>query len=224
MRSRPAVIIFDVNETLLDIAPLEPLFDEWFGDAATMRQWFAQLVLYSQSLTLAGRYVDFGAIGAAVLGMVAQIRGCELPGDAADRLATTIGALPAHGDVVEGLERLKSAGFRIVTLTNSGAATQRRQLEHAGIDHLFEAQFSVEAVRAFKPARATYEHVADALGVEIGATMLVACHAWDIVGARAAGCQTGFVCRSGNAELAIDDGHADVSVATLAELAEKLRV
>lgn len=222
MRAPPAVIIFDVNETLLDIAPLGPLFGEWFGDFAMMRQWFAQLVLYSQSLTLAGRYADFGEIAAAVLAMVAHTHDRELPADAADRLASTLGTLPAHGDVADSVGRLKSAGFTIVTLTNSGAATQRRQLEFAGIDHLFDAQFSVESVRAFKPAQATYDSVASALGVEIDTTMLVACHAWDIVGARAAGCQTGFLRRSGNAELAIDGTAADLSIETLEDLADRL--
>ena len=33
------IIVFDVNETLLDITALEPLFDRRFGDAAMLRIW-----------------------------------------------------------------------------------------------------------------------------------------------------------------------------------------
>jgi 2-haloacid dehalogenase len=51
---RPSIIVFDVNETLLDITTLEPLFERVFGDRAVLREWFAQLILYSQTLTLSG--------------------------------------------------------------------------------------------------------------------------------------------------------------------------
>ena len=47
-----SVIVFDVNETLLDITTLEPLFERVFRDRAILREWFAQLILYSQTLLL----------------------------------------------------------------------------------------------------------------------------------------------------------------------------
>lgn len=222
MQARPTVIVFDVNETLLDIVPLEPLFARWFGDKAVMREWFAQLVLYSQTLTLAGSYLDFAELAVASLGMIADIRRLTLPAEANQHLKLTIGSLPAHPDVRESLGRLKASGFRLVTLTNSGGATQRAQLEAAGIAQLFEAQFSVEAVRAFKPARSTYGSVANALGLPINQTMMVACHSWDLIGARAAGCQTGFIRRIGNAELDIAGARADVAADTLHAFAECL--
>jgi 2-haloacid dehalogenase len=49
-------LVCDVNETLLDIDALVPLFEHLFGRREAMREWFAQLVLYSQALSLAGRY------------------------------------------------------------------------------------------------------------------------------------------------------------------------
>ena len=39
-----------------------------------MRAWFAQLILYSQALTLAGEYAAFGELGGAVLKMVGDTR------------------------------------------------------------------------------------------------------------------------------------------------------
>ena len=38
------IIVFDVNETLLDIDTLAPLFERVFGDATVLREWFAQLM------------------------------------------------------------------------------------------------------------------------------------------------------------------------------------
>jgi hypothetical protein len=48
------LIVFDVNETLLDLESLTPTFERIFGERSVLRLWFAQLVLYSEALTLAG--------------------------------------------------------------------------------------------------------------------------------------------------------------------------
>ena len=71
----PSIIVFDVNETLLDITTLEPLFDRVFGDRAVLREWFAQLILYSQTMTLSGLYTPFGVLAVGSLRMVAAIHG-----------------------------------------------------------------------------------------------------------------------------------------------------
>ena len=44
---RPSVLVFDVNETLIDIDSLEPHFERMFGDRRVLREWFGQLVMYS---------------------------------------------------------------------------------------------------------------------------------------------------------------------------------
>ena len=66
-----SIIVFDVNETLLDITTLEPLFDRVFGDPSSLREWFAQLILYSQAMTLSGLYTPFGELAVGTLRMVA---------------------------------------------------------------------------------------------------------------------------------------------------------
>ncbi|MCK0165362.1 hypothetical protein [Marinobacter sp. S6332] len=69
----PSIIVFDVNETLLDITTLEPLFVRIFGDRRILREWFAQLILYSQTMTLSGIYSPFGELGVGALRMIANI-------------------------------------------------------------------------------------------------------------------------------------------------------
>jgi 2-haloacid dehalogenase len=61
------IIVFDVNETLVDLDTPHPTLDRIFGDPAALRQWFANLITYSAALTLARVYVPFTEIGAAVL-------------------------------------------------------------------------------------------------------------------------------------------------------------
>ena len=72
------LIVFDVNETLLDLQTMEPTFERIFGDKSAMRLWFADLILYSAALTVAGCYVPFTDIGAAVMKMLADTRGIRI--------------------------------------------------------------------------------------------------------------------------------------------------
>ena len=73
MEKLPA-LIFDVNETLLDLETLTPHFIRIFGEGGVMREWFAQLILYSEALTLAGEFAAFGELAGAVLEMVGSTR------------------------------------------------------------------------------------------------------------------------------------------------------
>src|ERR1051326_9573018 len=108
----PRIIVFDVNETLLDIAALEPHFTRAFGDRTVLRDWFSTVLLYSEVASLAGPYSDFGAIGGAAVDMTAASRGVSLSSDDRNRILSGMRSLPAHPDVRDGLERLKNAGFR----------------------------------------------------------------------------------------------------------------
>jgi len=40
----PTVLAFDVNETLLDLRALDPVFEEVLGDASLRPQWFASML------------------------------------------------------------------------------------------------------------------------------------------------------------------------------------
>jgi len=106
-------------------------------------------------------------------------------------------ALPAHKEVRDGLDLLRKAGFRLVTLTNSSPKAVAQQLKHAGLSEFFERAFSVDPVRRFKPAAEAYRHVASELSVPIGSLRLVAAHAWDVIGALQVGCLAAFVARPG---------------------------
>jgi 2-haloacid dehalogenase len=87
------IIVFDVNETLLDLEAIRPVFDRIFNDPAALRLWFAGLITYSEALTLAGVYVPFTDIGGGVLRMLAATRGITISdadsAELTDRFATT---------------------------------------------------------------------------------------------------------------------------------------
>ncbi|MCI0393888.1 MAG: haloacid dehalogenase type II [Chloroflexi bacterium] len=190
-------IVFDVNETLLDLKALQPRFEQVFGDTVVLSQWFAQLLQTSLVLTITNRYHDFAAVGAAALVMVAARRGVTLAPEAKQHILQGMRTLPPHDDVVPALKRLREAGFRLATLTNSPPQVVEAQLNHAGLTDFFEQRLSMDAVRRFKPAPEAYSAAAAALGIHVEAMRLVAAHNWDVTGALHAGCKAAFVARPG---------------------------
>ena len=201
MAQRP-IIVFDVNETLLDLETLRPTFDRIFDDRAALRLWFADLITYSEALTLAGVYVPFTDIGGAVLRMLAATRDITISDADSAELTDRFASMPPHPEVPAALRRLRDHGFRLFTLTDNTLEISGRQLETAGVIDLFERRFSVdETVRRHKPAPEAYHSVASELDVNPGDICLVACHTWDTLGALAAGWQAGLILREGNAPL-----------------------
>ncbi len=203
MLRRP-LIVFDVNETLLDIDILEPLFARIFGVPGRMREWFAQLILYSETLSLAGPYVPFGTLGGGVLRMLGQIHEVAITDDHVRDLGSLMTDMPVHPDVASGLTVFRDAGFSIVTLTNSPAGPGPDALDRAGLGAMFERRFTVDTVRRFKPAPATYRLVAEAMDAVPADTWLIAAHAWDTIGAQSFGWNAALVTRGINAPLILD--------------------
>jgi len=189
--------VFDVNETLLDVAALSPLFKQVLGSDAALNDWFTNVVLYSQTLTLAGEYMEFGQVARAAFEMTARARGISVTTSDADGVLRGLVTLPAHADVKPALDRLRAAGFRLVTLTNSAPAAVEQQLTNAGIRDYFERAFSVGAVRKFKPAPEVYAIVPKELGVPASQLRMIAAHPWDVLGAMRAGYSGAFVARPG---------------------------
>lgn len=220
----PKVIIFDVNETLLDLAPLK----ESVGKALDGRDdllplWFSTMLHYSLVETLTGEYHSFGEIGTAALMMVAETKGIELTYDEAkEAIVTPLRSLPPHPDVVAGLTALSKAGYRIVSLTNSSDVGVETQFKSAGLTHLFQKRYSVDSVKKFKPHPDTYRFVLNDLGLQPEEVLMVAAHAWDLAGAKNVGLQTAFVKRPGKTLYPIA-AKPDYFVSDLLQLVETLR-
>lgn len=197
------LIVFDVNETLLDLEVISPIFQRIFGEKSAMREWFANLILYSEALTLARSYVPFTEIGAAVMKMLADTRGIEISDADRHALADRFATMPPHPEVPGALRRLRHAGFRLFTLTNNLLDVQDRQLQRGGIFDQFERRFSVDQVLRHKPSPEAYSYVERQLQVGPDSLFLVAAHTWDTLGAVAAGWGAALIKRPGNDVLGV---------------------
>ncbi len=194
----PPVIVFDVNETLLDLGVLDELFERHLGNAGLRPLWFTQVINTAITATMIGApYQHFGEVGAAALRMIAARNNVTLTDEAFTEIPARMLSLPPHPDVPGGIRLLRDAGFQITALTNSPLAAARAQLEAGGLIDMFDRVMSVEAVGVFKPDVRVYQMAAKELGVETSDMLMVAAHDWDIAGAMAAGCGGAFVTRPG---------------------------
>jgi 2-haloacid dehalogenase len=192
-----AVIVFDVNETLLDTRALDPWFARVFGTASMRERWFRQFEVLWLVTVATGRHAEFTVLAEAALQMCAAQHAIDLSvkdrGDLPERLK----ALPPHPDARAALKRLKDAGCRLGALSNGALKATRAQLKFAELGEFFERVLSADEVASYKPAPQPYRLAEERFAVEPAAMRLVSAHAWDVAGAHACGWKTAFIARPG---------------------------
>ncbi|MDP9410630.1 MAG: haloacid dehalogenase type II, partial [Actinomycetota bacterium] len=104
------VCVFDVNETLLDLAALDPHFERIFGDASVRRLWFNQMLQCALVATVTDAYTTFGEAAGAALQMTAERQGVEVSDEDRQSIVGGLRELPPHPEVADALDRLRDAG------------------------------------------------------------------------------------------------------------------
>jgi 2-haloacid dehalogenase len=198
---KPKVIVFDVNETLLDLTPMRSSIGKILGDNEDLTAlWFSTMLHHSLVSTVSGDYQDFGKIGVAALMMVAQNQGIEITQEqAVTAIKIPLLSLPAHPDAKGSLSALKAKGYKLVSLTNSSNEGLKTQFANAGLTNYFDERMSIEDIKVYKPDLRAYAWALKKLAVKPEEALMVAAHGWDVAGAKAAGMQTAFVARPGKA-------------------------
>jgi 2-haloacid dehalogenase len=199
LETKPKVLFFDVNETLLDLTAMKKSVGTALGGRMELLPlWFTTMLQYSLVSTVASQYKDFGIIGAAALQMVAANNGIDLTeSEAKEAILGPIQSLPAHPEVKAALQQLRKAGYKLVSFTNSSNKGVETQFKNAGLTDFFDERLSVEDIGKFKPHSDTYAWAAKKMGVNSADCLLVAAHGWDIAGALWANWRGAFVSRPG---------------------------
>jgi 2-haloacid dehalogenase len=212
--------VFDLNETMLDLSPLDAVFQRLVGSPDARREWFDLLIRSVLVATAAGQYRDFSGLGATCAEAVARAHGRELNGWEIAELATAMRELPAHPEVPAALEALREMGHRLVALGNSPQVVVDAQLENSGLALVLDAAYSAERAQALKPAPAPYRMVLDAEQAAPDQAVMVAAHDWDVAGAQAAGMRAVFIARPGARPPLPAWPEPDLVAADLAEAAD----
>jgi 2-haloacid dehalogenase len=191
----PAVLLFDVNETLSDLAPLRDTFARLGAPDGIADTWFAATLRDGFALTVTGTKPSFTDLATDVArGLLApHIHDTDT---AAEEVVRGFRNLTVHPDVVEGIDDLHTLHVRLVTLSNGAASVAEELLARAGIRDRFERLLSVDDAPDWKPATDAYRYAAEACGVAVEECMLAAAHPWDLHGAHRAGMRTAWVNRA----------------------------
>ncbi|MFJ5779508.1 haloacid dehalogenase type II [Streptomyces sp. NPDC093094] len=186
---QPQVLVFDVNETLSDLAPLRGRFGDVGAPGHLLPTWFTGVPRDGFALTAAGGYADFASLahdGPRTL--LSRLENPPADGEAAARhILDGFSRLDARPDVPDGIRKLSDAGYRLTAMTNGSAAQTEQLLDRAGVLHCFETLSDVGGPCCWKPAPVAYRHAVERAGVRPGQAMPVAVHLWDIDGVRRAG-------------------------------------
>ena len=127
--------------------------------------------------------------------------------------------LQPYGDAIEGLRSL-AGRYKLVALSN-GEQWYLEELLGNTVPVRFDAIISVDQVGAFKPSPGVYRKAVQRLRCEPGEIMMVAAHAFDILGAQACGFKAAYVNRY---KLPTEDSEyqPDIIVDDFIELAARL--
>ncbi len=190
-------VLFDINETILNLTSLRPKFKAAFGGEDVTATWFSMLLHTSAVCALTGVKTDFANLAGAMLDTIAARLDVAFSDVERNKILSGFANLPPHADVKPALTRLRSAGYRTVAFTNSSLNLVTSQIDNAGLTKYYDDIVSVEETGSFKPDPKVYQFVAEHLNRPIGELRLVATHDWDTHGALTAGMLAAYIDRSG---------------------------
>lgn len=191
------IILFDINETVLNLSMLKPKFKATFGDERVMATWFSMLLHSSTVCIMTDVKTDFATLAGTMLESIAARMGIKLSQTMRDDILSGFASLPPHIDIKQALYKLKSAGFRTVAFSNSSLKLISTQITNAGLIDYFDDIISVEATGSFKPDPNVYKFAAKQLNQPLESLRLVATHDWDTHGALSVGMRAAYINRSG---------------------------
>ena len=192
MSRRPAVVAFDVIETLMSLEPLRARLTDIGQPPGLLEAWYTRTLRDGMALSATGDYVPFAEVAEAAL------RGLTHYTVSDEQVAAAMagfGELPAFPDALPAMTSLSEAGLRVACLTNGSAYFASSFVNRSGLGALVDRVISVGEVYRWKPAGVVYRYATEVMGTTPDRMALVAAHDWDCHGAKRAGLTTGWVSR-----------------------------
>jgi 2-haloacid dehalogenase len=192
MMHRPAVVAFDVIETLMSLEPLRARLTDADQPPYLLEAWYTRTLRDGIALSATGAYVPFSDVAESAL---RAVTGYSIRHEQIAQIMAGFGELPAFPDALPAITRLCDAGVRVACLTNGSAYLTSSFLNRSGLGSLVDRVVCAGDVFRWKPAGVVYLYAAEVLDVPADRMALVAAHDWDCHGAKRAGLITGWVSR-----------------------------
>jgi 2-haloacid dehalogenase len=192
----------------------------WKGEPSRLVTWWRRTHFENSMIDapLERDHIPYREIGHISLSCTLERAGIAHTREEVKQLVSEIGRLKPFLDVVEALGRLKKK-YQLVILSNGDPDMLDAIQPH--LDIAFDRVISVAAAGRFKPHAAIYRKAAEILAARPEDILFVANHAFDCIGAKAAGMRAAFVDRR---KRPFGDWpyQPDLIVSDFKELAEKL--
>jgi 2-haloacid dehalogenase len=192
MTYRPAVVAFDVIETLMSIEPLRERLTAAGQPPHLLEAWYTRTLRDGMALSATGDYVAFTDVAESAL---RGLTNYSLGDEQVAQIMAGFAELPAFPDAVPAITALTEAGVRVACLTNGSAYLASSFVNRSGLGALVDRVITVGEVFRWKPAGVVYRYAAEVMDVPAERMALVAAHDWDCHGAKRAGLTTGWVSR-----------------------------
>jgi 2-haloacid dehalogenase len=210
--------VFDAYGTLFDFASAAARCLDVPEDrrAALTALWREKQLQYTWLRTLENRYADFWQVTGEALDFALESLGLATPSLHGRLMELTLGLEP-FPEVPAVLASLREAGFRTAILSNGSPKMLEALIKRSGLEAMFDAVLSADAVRAFKTHPDVYQYALDSLDLPASAIAFQSSNAWDAHGASDFGMRVVWCNRYGQRRERLP-GSPDFEIRTLAEL------
>ena len=212
-------LVFDAYGTLYDVHSVTQLAESFFpaGGEALSQRWRTKQLEYTWLRSLMGTYENFDVVTAAALRYACTALKLN-PSEA--QIAALIAQyikLDTFAEASAALTALKP-GRKLAILSNGAPATLGALVKHSGLEPLFDAVISVDALRVFKPDQRVYQLAVEQLGVPKQKIGFVSSNCWDAIGAKTFGFTVFWINRQ-NAPVDLHGAAPDHTIASLDQIA-----
>ena len=180
------LIIFDVNQTMFSLNIIENEFTNLGISPLYCDIWFNSVLKEGFALNNINKFISFNDIGISILTNILNINRLETLKKYQKNYKNFNKLNPVNG-LVKSKEIL-----RMATLTNGNKDTTYELLLKNNLDKFITKTFSIDD-RMPTFSKVTHLMVTKYFGIKPENTLMVACHSWDLEGAKNVGLQIGYV-------------------------------
>lgn len=201
LKSKIKVVMFDQYGTVVDMQKglteiSAPFLKEkgWTGNPGSFVTWWRRTHFENSMIDalLHKEHTPYREVGHRAVSYTMDRAGIRYTPEEVRYLVSCIEKLKCFPDVPEALARLQTR-YKIVVLSNGDPDMLESAKAYHGVP--FDKVISVAEANSFKPHVATYTKAAEIMGVQMDEVLFVANHAFDCLGAKAAGMHAAFIDR-----------------------------
>jgi 2-haloacid dehalogenase len=227
IKSNVKVCMFDQYGTVVDmqgglVAIATPFLKAkgWSGDPNSFVTWWRRTHFENSMIDalLHREHTPYREIGHRAVAYVMDRAGIAYSSDEVRYLVSEIEKLKPFPEVPAALEKLHTR-YRLVVLSNGDPDMLETAKRYHNIP--FDRVISVAEAGSFKPHVATYTKAAELLRLKMDQILFIANHAFDCIGAKAAGMRTAFIDRRSR-PFGETPHQPDILVASMTELADTI--